>query len=199
MIHPSTKLLFISEQIGHGVVATQLIPAGTIVWTMDQLDRIIDPSEFLGKEDLYEELLDTYCYKNHEGKYVLCWDYSKYMNHSFRPNTISTAYYFDIAIRDIQKGEEVTCDYGYLNVEEPFYPLEEGTERKVVYPDDLVNFHHIWDQQLLETFPRALKVKQPLKPLMAPEIWDEILRICEGQSELKSTLNLLWKENIRFS
>ncbi|MEZ4849786.1 MAG: SET domain-containing protein [Bacteroidia bacterium] len=119
MIHPSTKLLFINEQIGHGVVATQLIPAGTIVWTMDQLDRIIDPSEFLGKEDLYEELLDTYCYKNHEGKYVLCWDYSKYMNHSFRPNTISTAYYFDIAIRDIQKGEEVTCDYGYLNVEEP--------------------------------------------------------------------------------
>lgn len=30
MLHPDTKLEFIDSNIGHGVVATQLIPAGTI-------------------------------------------------------------------------------------------------------------------------------------------------------------------------
>ena len=39
MIHPDTELQFINDEIGHGVVATKLIPAGTITWVLDKLDR----------------------------------------------------------------------------------------------------------------------------------------------------------------
>ena len=41
--------------------------------------------------------------------------------------------------------DELTDDYGYLNLTEPFSARSEGTNRSVVYPDDLVNFHKEWD------------------------------------------------------
>jgi len=37
MIHPHTELRFISEQVGHGVLATQIIPRGTMVYVKDRL------------------------------------------------------------------------------------------------------------------------------------------------------------------
>ena len=39
MIHPKTELQFINKEIGYGVVATEFIPAGTITWVLDKLDR----------------------------------------------------------------------------------------------------------------------------------------------------------------
>ncbi|HAV55880.1 MAG TPA: SET domain-containing protein-lysine N-methyltransferase, partial [Aequorivita sp.] len=44
MIHPKTELKFISDQIGYGVVATEFIPAGTITWALDDLDREFTPA-----------------------------------------------------------------------------------------------------------------------------------------------------------
>ena len=46
MIHPHTELRFINDEIGHGVVATQFIPAGTITWVLDELDRTFTPKQF---------------------------------------------------------------------------------------------------------------------------------------------------------
>jgi hypothetical protein len=119
---------------------------------------------------------------------VLCWDYGRYVNHSFKSNCLSTAYDFEIAIRDIYPGEELTDDYGYLNVTEPFRGVEEGTERKTVYPDDLLNFHEMWDKKLLENFHAITKVEQPLKQLVSPKVWEEIEHIIEGKKQMDSIL-----------
>ncbi len=188
MIHPKTELRLISKEIGYGVVAKEFIPAGTITWALDALDREFTPEQFQKMEPLYQNILDTYCYRNNKGNLVLCWDYGRYVNHSFKSNCLSTVYDFEIAIRDIYPGEELTDDYGYLNVSEPFKGVEEGTARKTVYPDDLLNFHQVWDEQLLQNFPAILKVEQPLKQLISPKIWEEITQIAQGKKEMDSIL-----------
>ncbi|MCJ7467817.1 MAG: SET domain-containing protein [Maribacter sp.] len=188
MIHPNTELRFINKEIGHGVVATELIPAGTITWVLDRLDREFTPDQFHGMEPLYKNILDIYAYRNNKGNFILCWDNSRYINHSFNANCLTTAYDFEIAIRDIQPGEQLTDDYGYLNILEPFEAVDEGTERKIVYPDDLLNYHHEWDHKLLQVFGKIPKMQQPLKPLISQKLWDEIIAISDGKMKMASIL-----------
>lgn len=186
MIHPHTEIRFINDQKGHGVVATKFIPAGTITWALDKLDREFSPSEFEKLDPLYQNILETYTYRNKVGNLVLCWDNGRFVNHSFKSNCMSTAYDFEIAIRDIEPGEELTDDYGYLNVSAPFEGIDEGTDRKVVYPDDLVNFSEIWDKQLKENFSKIMLVPQPLKNLITDKLWEKIKLINAGEIEMAS-------------
>ena len=102
MIHPDTELQFINNEIGHGVVTTKLIPAGTITWALDKLDREFTKEEFLNMDNLYQDILDTYTYRNNKGNFVLCWDHGRFVNHSFKSNCLTTAYDFEIAIRDTE-------------------------------------------------------------------------------------------------
>ena len=99
MIHPSTELRFINNEIGYGVVATELIPKGTITWVLDKLDREFTSFEIMAFDQPYQEILSRYCYRNNAGKFVLAWDNGRYVNHSFRSNCMSTAYDFEIAIK----------------------------------------------------------------------------------------------------
>lgn len=186
MIHPKTELKLISEEVGYGVVAKEFIPAGTITWALDDLDREFTPTQVKKMKPFFQETLETYCYRNKKGNLVLCWDYGRFVNHSFKSNCLSTAYDFEIAIRDIQPGEELTDDYGYLNVSEPFKGIEEGTKRKTVYPDDLLKNYKAWDKKLIQNFPKIIQVNQPLKTLIAPAMWKEIEAIAQGKKEMES-------------
>ena len=189
MIYPKTELKFISREIGYGVVATEFIPAGTITWVLDKLDREFTPLEFQSMEPIYQDILDYYTFRNNNGNFVLCWDNGRYVNHSFNSNCLTTAYDFEIAIRDIQPGEQLTDDYGYLNISAPFRGIDEGTKRKVVYPDDLLKYYKIWDKKLLKVFDNVTKVDQALKSLIKPELWQEIEAVSEGQQEMRSILH----------
>lgn len=190
MIHPHTKLQFINPVKGFGVVATQFIPKGTITWIYDELDITFTEDQFNNFTGLYRKTLDTYCYRNFDGTYIYCWDIAKYVNHSFVSNCISTAYNFELAVRDIQIGEELTDDYGYLNVTEPLdYPSEEGSSRKLVLPDDLPNFHKEWDAKLNEAFKHFNQVDQPLKSLIASQYQEKIEAIAGGTVKMDSILN----------
>ncbi len=189
MIHPSTELKFISNEIGYGVVATELIPAGTITWVLDKLDREFSPLEIQSMDSLYQEILDTYTYRNSNGNFILCWDNGRYVNHSFNSNCLTTAYDFEIAIRDIQPGEQLTDDYGYLNISQPFRGVNEGTKRKVVYPDDLLKYYKVWDKKLLAVFPVIPHLAQPLKQLVSADLWDEIVAISTKQKEMRSIIS----------
>lgn len=186
MIHPKTELRWISDKIGYGVVAKEFIPAGTITWVLDELDRQFTPTQVEKMAPVYQNILETYSYRNNIGNLVLCWDYGRYVNHSFKSNCLTTAYDFEIAIRDIQAGEELTDDYGYLNISEPFKGVNEGTRRKTVYPDDLLKHYKSWDKKLLQNFPKIIQVEQPLKVLITPKLWNEINEIAEGKKEMKS-------------
>ena len=201
MMHPHTELRFINDQIGFGVFATKFIPKGTIIWALDDLDQILD-ADYLHKIDEYRgEILKKYAYRNQEGKYVLCWDLGRYVNHSFHANCMGTAYEFEVAIRDIHPGEQLTDDYGTLNIDEPFdcFP-EDGTDRTRVYPDDLLRFHEEWDAKVIDSLQHFYEVEQPLYPLIRPEflkkvtfastkqvLMDSIKSIYYDRYDLKST------------
>ncbi|MCB9195858.1 MAG: SET domain-containing protein [Flavobacteriales bacterium] len=193
MIFPKTELKFISDEIGYGVVATEFIPKGTITWALDALDREFSPQQYNGMSQKYQQILSFYTYRNNRGNYVLCWDHGRYVNHSFNSNCITTAYDFEIAVRDIYPGEQLTDDYGYLNVEEPFEALDEGHDRKVVYPDDLERYHADWDNKLRDAFPLITQVDQPLKHLVDPKLWAHIEEIASGEKQMKSILDCLYR------
>jgi len=189
MIHPITELKFISNEIGYGVVAREFIPKGTITWALDKLDREFTPTEIQSLDSIYQDILDFYTFRNNNGNFVLCWDNGRYVNHSFNSNCLSTAYDFEIAIRDIPPGEQLTDDYGYLNIPAPFRGIDEGTKRKVVYPNDLVKYHKVWDKKIEKAFPLIIKVNQPLRKLIPEETWKEIEVIAEGKKQMMSILH----------
>jgi hypothetical protein len=198
MIHPDTELRFINEKIGYGVVALKFIPQGTITWAIDKLDRIFAPDQVRAMDALYQQVLDKYTYRNAEGNHILCWDNARFVNHSSHANCFTTAYEFEIAIRDIQPGEELTDDYGYLNLDEPFEVVpEEGSNRNIIYPDDLLRYYPEWDEKLLKAFPNIMHVEQPLFHLLEKSIQEKVKSISKGESKMDSILNCYFQRGKR--
>ncbi len=169
MMHPSTALAYIGPARGFGVVAKLTIPKGSLIYVLDPMDIMIPPDDPRNGDPLYEELLTTYAYTEPNGIRILCWDHGKYMNHCCQPNTLSTGYGFEIAIRDIQAGEEVTDHYALLNLE---YPMDlqcdkPGCNGRIV-PGEL-GIHHAWmDDRIMEALAALRHVPQPLFRLLDP-------------------------------
>ena len=190
MIHPSTELKYIQKEIGYGVVATQYIPKGTITWVLDLLDRRLTKADVDALGQKYWDIIDTYCFRDASGDYILCWDHARFVNHSFHPNCITTAYDFEIAVRDIEPGEELTNDYGTLNVSRPFHCLPEPNSfREVVLPDDLLNYHGEWDNKLISAFQEILNVNQPLIKFIQETIQKKAIAIALGECEMDSIVS----------
>jgi hypothetical protein len=197
MIHPKTELRFISNDVGYGVVATEFIPAGTITWVLDKLDREFTQEEFQNMDELYQDILDTYSFRNNKGNLVLCWDSGRFVNHSFNSNCLTTAYDFEIAIRNIQPGEQLTDDYGYLNINEPFRGIDEGTRRKVVYPDDLLKYYKVWDKKLQKVWDRIPKLDQALRMLVDHTTWNEVNAVAEQKKQMESILKNFYPNGLK--
>jgi uncharacterized protein len=194
MMHPDTEVRFINEIIGYGVVAKKFIPRGTITWVQDDLDRILTGAEVERMRPEMQQQVDKFSFRNNKGQLVLCWDQAKYVNHSFNATCLSSAYDFEIAVRDIQPGEQLTDDYGYLNITEPFKAVDEGTGRDTVYPDDLLKYYETWDKQLQEAFQSFEIVEQPLKNLIPTPVLEKVLKSLRENLPLDSILNLYYKE-----
>lgn len=189
MIHPHTELKYINDKIGYGVVATKFIPKGTITWVLDKLDRSFTPEEFEKLDKVYQDILEKYTYRDKKGDLILCWDNARFVNHSFNSSCVSTAYEFEIAVRDIHPGEELTDDYGYLNVTEPFDCVPEaGSNRTMVMPDDLINYHKEWDAKLEEAFKNFSGVDQPLKFMLNKNTQQKADSIASGKMKMDSIL-----------
>ncbi|MFD0868973.1 MULTISPECIES: SET domain-containing protein [Paenibacillus] len=189
MIHPDTELRFVNEKIGLGVFATKFIPKGTIVWVLDDLDMILDEDYVDSLEPLRRDIVYKYAYQNEKGEYVLCWDHGRYINHSFNPNCIGTAYELELAARDIHPGEELTSDYGILGDEEPFVCVpEEGTSRTIVMPDDYLHYYRLWDEMAAEAFKYFNQVDQPLKHLIPRKFRKKVHAVAAGLRPLDSIL-----------
>lgn len=196
MIHPYTELKYVGAEIGYGVVATKLIPKGTITWIADKLDQVFTPFKLEGMDKVYKDILNKYTFRNGNGNYVLCWDHSRFINHSFHSNCITTAYNFELAVRDIHPGEELTDDYGYLNCSEPFDCLPEaGSARLKVMPDDLLHFYKEWDDHLVSAFHFFNAVHQPLALFIEPAWREKIAGIADGVEPMDSILNCFYSDD----
>jgi hypothetical protein len=163
MIHPHTELRFINDQIGYGVVATQLIPRGTITWVRDEFDQAFSAMRLESMAPLYRDIAAKYCFVDAKGDYILCWDLARYVNHSCAPSCRSAGYDFELAVRDIQPGEELTDDYGSLNIEYDFVCFcAAALCREKIRPDDLLRYAGVWDLLVAEPFQLIPTVPQPL-------------------------------------
>lgn len=109
---------------GLGLFAEEDIPRGTVTWRfMPGFDQTYTAEQIEGLPEIArrEMLRYTYFHKRTR-KYVACLDNARFMNHHENPNTES-AYAghddegFDVATRDIAKGEEMTCDYATFDAQ----------------------------------------------------------------------------------
>src|SRR5262245_26923465 len=178
MLHPHTALRFINPHVGYGVVATRCIPRGTIIWALDNFDRAFSPAAVARMPPFYRAIIDKYAYVDACGDYILCWDLARYINHSCRPTCLSTGYEFELAARDIMPGEELTDDYGSLNLTEALECHCGDAEcRRMIQPDDSRRYAEIWATALAEVFPSVGMVAQPLWPLLkAPQEVELVLQ-----------------------
>jgi len=189
MIHPHTELRYISDEKGIGVVATKRIPKGTIVWISDDLDMVFDEDEVDEMDEQRREYIYKYGYTDNDDHYILNWDHSRYMNHSFLPNCIDTAYEFQLAVRDIEPGEELTADYGIMGDDVAFECLPEaGTSRTSVREDDYKHYYREWDELAREAFRYFHSVDQPLQPLVPDELIDLVNEVASGVRPMDSIL-----------
>lgn len=167
MIHPHTELLRTNRLIGYGVFATARIPRGTITWVHDPLDQRLEPADAERLPELLRAAVERYCYRELDGAYVLCWDHARFNNHSCQPSC-RTVGDFDIAVRDITAGEELTIEYATINVLETFECVcGAETCRGTVQPSDARDYGEAWDREVLAAARLAPKVAQPLESLFA--------------------------------
>jgi len=162
MLHPHTELRKVSDTVGYGVFATQLIPRGTITWALDPLDHVFDVSQTEELLETFGETFVRYTWVTARGERILCWDFGRFVNHSCEANCYGPGgCEFEIAVRDILPGEQLTSDYGTLNED---LACECGTQscRGTVSPENLDRLAASCDELIRGAFPHLLAVDQPL-------------------------------------
>lgn len=103
---------------GIGLFAGQFILKGAATWRFTPgIDQALHPAELGRIPDAARDQFLMYAYLDiRTGLYVLCADDARFMNHSPTPNVVGDyeqdpVFGVDVATRDIQEGEELTCDY----------------------------------------------------------------------------------------
>jgi uncharacterized protein len=111
LIHPDTQVK--QTHKGLGVFATRKFFRGEILWIADDLDVLIPVDEYLRIDGIFRRKLDRYSYLNSENHAVIAWDEGKFVNHSCSPNSTGILQFdnISVALRDIEKGEEMVEDY----------------------------------------------------------------------------------------
>lgn len=165
MIHPGSELRFISPVVGYGVFATERIPRGTFLWVLDAFDRILSPADVAALHPLLRTVVDKYAYQAADGNFVFCWDFGRYMNHSCAPTSRGVGDAFEVAVRDIEPGEELTCEYGTLNLIKPMKCYCGASScRGEIRRDDAARYFERWDEEAASAFAVSHTVPQPLLP-----------------------------------
>jgi hypothetical protein len=193
VLHPAIDLKLVNPDIGYGVFATRDIPKGTIIWALDPLDQIIDQSKAKTLRDPADTQLKRYSWVNGSGDRILCWDFGRFMNHCCEPVSVGPGKLeFEIAVRDIAAGEEVTCDYGTFNLEEPMTCACGSPHcRGQIVAEDFDRIAPALDQRVRAAFRDIQNVHQPLWPLV--QKWRlQIERGIAQPSHLPSLLENRW-------
>lgn len=198
MIHPDSELRLVSEAIGYGVFATRPIPRGTVTYVKDDLEIELTQRQFERLDATHRQIVDKYSYIDPRGRRIVSWDHAKYVNHRCECNTISTGYGFEIAIRDIAAGEEITDEYGLFNLQAPM-AVDCGCSncRRTLRPDDPDQLAPVWDawvQQALRCLPG---VDQPLWHLIDRRTRRAVEAYLDGRAGYVSVSSLQWQPDAR--
>lgn len=124
-MYVKTKVLQ-SDIHGLGLFADEFIPKGTILWKFTPgFDQKFTQTEIDTLPERAQKYLKFYAYLSKKSnKHIFPVDDGKYFNHSDDPNSKSA--HFDDeeevvtrAIKDIQKGEEITDNYNLFEEKSP--------------------------------------------------------------------------------
>lgn len=99
---------------GVGVFAAETIPAGALIWKLNPaFDRLVRSDEIKNLPPTFRGFAERYGYPYpHDPSFlVIEIDNGRFMNHSNAPNTCFTDPDAGYALRRIEAGEELTCDY----------------------------------------------------------------------------------------
>lgn len=100
---------------GIGLVAGEFVKKGQEVWVYDPVIDITIDVDKIPKEA--KEFYKEYAVEISKGKFFLSIDNARFINHSKKPNTKSLGNFkSNIAIKDIEEGEEITIDYNTLDI-----------------------------------------------------------------------------------
>jgi hypothetical protein len=173
--------------MGYGLFATRTIPRGTVTWVGDPLDQVLAPERYAALPAMLRGLAFKYSYLNGRSERILCWDHGRFVNHSCAATCLSPGFDFEIATHDIAAGDEITDDYGTLNLEEPFPCLCGAPNcRGSVHPDDPVRHAAEWDALTAAAFPLIHEVEQPLWELVSEK--EAVAKVLRGECELPSVM-----------
>lgn len=109
---------------GIGLFAAERIPKGTVLWRLEpSIDLLLEPGAIAALHPAAREQIEKYSYVDLVlRKHVLCGDDARFFNHSDAPNCHD---FPDenggttVAARDIEPGEELTCDYATIDASHP--------------------------------------------------------------------------------
>jgi hypothetical protein len=99
---------------GVGVFAAEAIPAGALIWKLDSgFDRLIPEDEIARLPATFKAFVERYGYPypHDQSVVVVELDNGRFMNHAIEPNTCFTDPDAGYALRRIEAGEEITCNY----------------------------------------------------------------------------------------
>lgn len=124
MLLVKTKL-GVSSIHGIGLFADQFIPENTVIWRYDPaVDLKLSPGQIESLAESSREQIRKYTYREfHSDMYVLCGDDARFFNHAPAiANCIdvqngSLEGDVTLALRDIEEGEELTCDYAMFDMD----------------------------------------------------------------------------------
>ena len=191
MIHPNTELKFINQHVGYGVFATEDIKEGTIVYVKDSLELSISPSDYLMHNEDMKTVIDKYSYIDEKGNRIISWDFAKYVNHCCNCNSMSTGYRFEIAIRDIKKGEQITDEYGIFNLDKSMNVVcGELNYRKEIKPSDFDEYYLKWDEKIKKSILKLFDVEQVLMPFLDESTRNELDELYRNPERYKSVYAL---------
>ena len=154
-----------TDQKGKGLFAAQFVPRGTITGFQCEKCEIlrgIDPEKMTQVE---KGALFLRAYRIQDGSFVAPCDDSCYINHSCDASILDSGRGFDIAVRDIPKGEEATFDYRgfYDDLNMPCYCGSANCCKTVTcvhpVPEELTRF---WVKRVDAALERGSQVPQPL-------------------------------------
>lgn len=110
---------------GLGAFAVHPIARGTAVWRFTPgFDLELDPEALDALPEHARDTLLHYGYIDPRlGRFILCCDDARFLNHSDAPNLVSDfatdEHGVDRAARDIEPGEELTVDYRAVDGQRP--------------------------------------------------------------------------------
>ncbi|MBP0111605.1 SET domain-containing protein [Bradyrhizobium vignae] len=101
---------------GIGLFSATRLPKDTLVWIHNPIvDIAVTREQYESLAPTFQALLDKHAYprdhKINDGVVEYNADNARFMNHSNHPNTYQDDHCRIFTARDVQPGEELTCDY----------------------------------------------------------------------------------------